>query len=112
MRRWEELRPELDKRNVQIVTLCADTPAQIRRARSKHGAKAVMLSDNDLSVTCQFGLKNENAEIKPPGLIGLPIPTTLIVDARGIVRWIDQAGDYMVRSRPDRVLAALEEVLA
>lgn len=44
---------------------------------------------------------------KPGVIIPLPIPTTILVDADGIVRWIDQAEDYMRRSDPERVLAAI-----
>jgi len=111
LRRWEELRPQLDKHDVQLVTLCTDTPDQIRKGMVKHGAKAIMLSDKDLSVTRQFDLENLNTNVRPPGLEGLPIPTTILADAEGIVRWIDQSEDYMVRSEPDRVLAALEQAL-
>ncbi len=67
-----------------------------------------MLCDRDLLVTRQFDLENRNTAVRPPGLAGLPIPTTILTDEEGIVRWIDQADDYMVRSAPDRVLAALE----
>ncbi|MBW2243644.1 MAG: redoxin domain-containing protein [Deltaproteobacteria bacterium] len=111
MRRWEELRPELDKMNVQLVTLCTDSPEQIRKGKTKHGAKAVMLSDQDLSVTRLFNLENTARMVKPPGVIGLPIPTTILTDANGIIRWIDQSTDYQVRSQPDRVLAALKSAL-
>ena len=38
----------------------------------------------------------------------MPIPTTFLVDATGKVRWIDQTDDYMLRSEPERVLAAIE----
>ena len=44
-------------------------------------------------------------------IIPLPIPTTILVDADGIVRWIDQATDYMRRSDPERVLAAIRAAL-
>jgi len=43
LRRWEELRPELDARRVQIVALCTDTPEQIARGRRKHGLKGRIL---------------------------------------------------------------------
>ena len=33
MRRWEELRPQLDEREIQIVTLCTDSPAKILEGR-------------------------------------------------------------------------------
>ncbi len=112
MRRWEELRPELDARQVQLVTLCTDTPEQLRAGMGKHGAKAVMLSDRDLAVTRSYGLENTAPKLKPPGVPGLPVPTTILADAEGIVRWIDQADDYQVRSQPDRVLAALRGALS
>ena len=111
MRRWEELRPELDARGVRLVTLSTDTPEQTRKGMNKHGAKAVMLADPDLAVTRLLGIENTAPKLKPPGVPGLPIPTTVLTDAEGIVRWIDQADDYQIRSRPDRVLAAIREAL-
>ena len=96
---------------MQLVTLCTDTPEKIKAGMDKHGVKATMLSDRDLSVTRQYGLENQAPKIKPPGVPGLPIPTTILVDREGTVRWIDQSEDHTVRSQPDRVLAALAEAL-
>ena len=96
---------------MQLVTLCSDTPEQIKAGRNKHGAKATMLSDRDLSITRHYGIENTARKVKPPGVVGLPIPTTILVDREGTVRWIDQSADYQVRSQPDRVLAALQEAL-
>jgi len=92
-----------------VVTLCTDTPEQIREGMGKHGLDAVMLSDRDLAVTRRLGLENRKAGVRPRGVPGLPIPTTLLVDADGRVRWIDQARDYQVRSQPERVRAAIRE---
>jgi len=94
-----------------MVTLCVDTPKQIREGMAKHGSQAVMLADPDLSVTRQLGLENTAPKVKPPGVAGLPIPTTILVDADHVVRWIDQATDYQVRAQPERVRAALVEAL-
>ena len=110
MRRWEDLRPQLDARGIELVTICTDTPEEIRKQRKKHGARAVMLSDPELEVTNRYNLRNER-NVSPKGISPLPIPTTFLVDAQGIVRWIDQAEDYQVRSQPDRVLQAIEEGL-
>ena len=87
-----------------------DTPAQIRAGRGKHGAKATLLADPDLVVTTRYGLVNRPG-LAPGGIRRLPIPTTLLVDAEGVVRWIDQASDYAVRSHPERVLAAIWKAL-
>jgi len=94
-----------------MVTLCTDTPGQIAKGKHKHGAKAIMLSDRDLVVTRLYGIENTAPKITPPGVSGLPTPTTILADRDGIIRWIDQATDYTERSRPDRVLAALEDAL-
>jgi peroxiredoxin len=114
LRRWEDLRPELDARGIGIVTICADTPEEIEKGRGKHGAKAVMLSDSDLEVTTRYNLRNDRNLAPPrPGMIRpLPIPTTILVDAEGVVRWIDQADDYQIRSHPERVLEAIRTELA
>ena len=72
---------------------------------------ATLLADPDLVVTDQFNLRNP-FNISPLGVGGLPIPTTFLVDADGIVRWIDQTDDYMLRSQPDRVSQAIKENLA
>ena len=110
MRRWEGLRPELDARGLALVAISADTPEQIRAGRAKHGVRATLLADPELAVTTQYGLLNRTG-LTPSGLRRLPIPTTILVDAAGVVRWIDQATDYQVRSHPERVLAAIRRML-
>ena len=108
LRCWEELRPELDALGVEIVTVCADTAEQIRRGRAKHGLHAVMIPDPALAITDRYNLRNPKSfALKSGVIVPLPIPTTILVDAAGIVRWIDQATDYMRRSAPERVLAAI-----
>jgi peroxiredoxin len=112
LRRWEELRPELDARGIEIVTVCADTAEQIRKGRAKHGLRAVMVPDPDLAITDLYHLRNpKNFAPKVGVIVPLPIPTTILVDAAGTVRWIDQATDYVRRSEPDRVLGAIRSTL-
>lgn len=68
-----------------------------------------MLSDPDLVVTDAFGLRNTAFHTAPPGddTEALPVPTTLLVDARGKVLWIDMSEDYQRRSDPQVVLEAM-----
>jgi peroxiredoxin len=111
LRRWEELRPELDARGIEIVTVSTDTPAEIRKGRGKHGARATMLSDRELAVTDLYNLRN-TTNVTPRGITDMPIPTTILVDAEGTVCWIDQSEDYQFRSDPDRVMGAIQAALA
>ncbi len=94
---------------MKVVAVCTDTPEQITQGRGKHGLEGTFLSDPDLAVTELFGLRNLNTAVRPPGVNGLPVPTTLMLDAEGVVRWKDQSADYMQRSDPDTVRAALDE---
>jgi len=112
LRRWKELQSELDEHRVQVVTLCSDTPAQIRKGKGKHGLEAIMLSDRDLEVTRRYDVENTNTAVRPPGVAGLAIPTTILADRDGFVRWIDQTGDYQLRSQPERIRAVLREALS
>lgn len=113
LRRWEEMRPVLDAHGIAVVTVCADGAEQIRQGRPKHGLRAVMLPDPELVITDRYGLRNpRNFALKSGVIVPLPIPTTILVDADGIVRWIDQSADYMHRSEPERVLAAIRAMLA
>jgi peroxiredoxin len=112
LKRWQEMRPALDALGVEMVTVCSDTAEQIRTGRRKHGLRAVMLPDPTLAITDLYGLRNpRNFAPKPGIIIPLPIPTTILVDGDGIVRWIDQATDYMRRSDPERVMAEVRTVL-
>ena len=110
MRRWsEELSDDLAQRGRKVVAVCTDTPEKIAEGWTKHGLQGTFLADPDLTVTDAFGLRNMNIAVRPSGLPGLPVPTTLMLDAEGIVRWKDQSADYMQRSDPDYVRAALPE---
>ncbi len=112
MRRWEEIRPELEQRAVQIVTVSTDFPKEIRKGRRKHRLKGRMLSDRDLVVTDAFGLRNLGIHSGPPrGAEALPVPTSLLIDASGKVLWVDQSENYQRRSGPEHVLAAIRKHL-
>ena len=113
MRRWEEIRSEIDGLGVRIVTISAETPGEIRKGRHKHALAATMLSDRDLAVTDRFGLRNRGFHSgMPGGAKALPVPTSILADAEGRILWIDQSGNYQRRSDPEQVLDALRQCLS
>lgn len=71
-----------------------------------------MLSDRTLAVTDAFGLRNTAVHTGNPrdSIEALPVPATLLVDASGIVRWIDISENYQQRSDPQVVLEAMQAV--
>lgn len=106
------MRPQLDKRDIQLIAISPEPPERVAKGQKKQSSKLIMLSDEDLSVTEKFNLVNKRQLAPKPGMVvPLPIPTTFLVDKDGVVKWIDQSDDYQIRSHPDRVLAAIEENL-
>ena len=112
MRRWEELRPELDARGVRVITISTDTVSELQAGRPKHHLGATMLSDRDLVVTDRFDLRNRGRHSGVPGgAPALPVPTSILADASGRILWIDRSENYQGRSGPEVVLAALRDHL-
>lgn len=70
----------------------------------KHGFTPRMLSDASLAVTDLYNLRHSDGKT--------PIVTTILIDATGIVRWIDLAPDYRKRNDGKFVLAHVTEALA
>ena len=102
----------LDNAGVQIVTVSTDKPIEIRMGHAMHGLNATMLADPKLKVIEQFGYRNKNLnKFRMPGRPGLPVHTTLLIDADGKVVWKDQSVNYTQRSDPDYVGAAISEHL-
>ena len=91
---------------MQVVTVCTDTPGQIRAGRRKHGLGGVMIADPTLEVIDAYGLRNQAVQSGPPGR-PQPVPTSILADASGTIVWLDQSANYQQRSNPETVKAAL-----
>jgi len=114
LRRWEALQDEFSALGVGFVAISADTPEEAARFTEKERLRMRVLADPDLEVIDLYGVRRP-----PTTAIGrgrkkwrpLAVPTTLLVDEDGVIRWIDQADDYRVRSDAARVLTAVREAL-
>jgi hypothetical protein len=58
----------------------------------------------------QLGL--DLTQVNADGTTGLPMPTVIIADAGGTIRWIDVHPDYTARTEPGQVLQAVTETIA
>lgn len=97
-----------------FLAISPDTPEEVAGLKARNWLKMRLLSDGDLAVTTAYNLRSQKTLAMGPGrsvVRELAIPTTILVDAGGVVRWIDQATDFRVRSDPRRVLAAVRQAL-
>jgi peroxiredoxin len=113
------------KRGIRLIALSKDSVAEAAAHRQRDGLHDItLLSDPELKVIGAYGLEHHKAlEFKSWTVLGVPlglptgykrmaIPTSILVDREGLVRWIDQADDYRIRGDEQRVLQALERLSA
>ena len=117
---------DLDEYGVKVVALSKDTVEEAAIHTQRDKLSIPLLADPELEVIRQYGVEHHKALGFTTGsftLFGLPfalvasyksmaIPTSLLVDENGVIRWIDQTDDYRLRSSPERVLQAVKEAFA
>ena len=92
---------------VKIYAVSIDTPEVNRALRERVGAGYTFLSDPDATVLDRLNIRHHTPN---PSGKDIAIPTQILVDKAGIVRWVYQPSNYRIRARPETVLAVLEDV--
>jgi peroxiredoxin len=118
-----ELVPQLAKRSVPLIAISPQTPDGSLSMAEKDDLSFAVLSDpgNQLAralgiltapspdaLTAQLAHGMDLTVINADGTTTLPMPTTVILDGDGTVRWIDVHPDYTTRSEPAEILTALD----
>jgi peroxiredoxin len=120
-----ELVSELAGRGVGLVAVSPQTPDGSLSSQEKNELTFSVLSDpgnqvakvagiltapSDEARAAQLQLGLDLTAVNADGTTGLPMPTTMIVDAERVVRWVDVHLGYTTRSEPGEILAALDAV--
>jgi len=116
--------PALRKLGAVVLGVSKDSIASHCKFRDKHGLTFVVLSDPGNQIAHGLGVLSPPRGIAVRGVsqaLGadvaggngdgtdrLPMPTTVVVDATGTIRWIDVHPDYTGRSEPADILAAVD----
>jgi len=114
LRRWEVLQDEFSALGIAFVAISADTPEEAARFTKRERLRMPILTDPELAVIDLYGVRRRATTAIGRGRKKwrpLAVPTTLLVDEDGVIRWIDQADDYRVRSDATRVLDAVRDAL-
>lgn len=120
-----ELVPALAERGVELVAVSPQKPdGSLTFAESNEltysvasdpgnqiaTALRIVTEPSSDSVAAQAKLGLDLTEVNADGGKALPMPTVVVVDAAGIIRWIDVHPNYTTRSEVPDILAAVDTV--
>lgn len=121
-----ELVPALDKRGVGLIAVSPQKPDGSLSSVEVNELTFTVASDpgNQLAVAlgvltqpsadalaAQRNLGLDLAERNVDGQTTLPMPTVVVVDGTGVIRWIDVHPNYTTRSEVADILAAVDAML-
>jgi len=92
---------ELKSLDVQVLGISVDPPDKAREVQTRLKTGFPILSDHQREVMKTYGTRNLNQE---PGEEPLNVPLLVLIDRKGIVRWIHLSEDYRLRAPVTRVL--------
>lgn len=120
-----QLLPQLTERGVTFVALSPQAPDGSLTMAEKHHLAYPVLSDPGNTVATQLGILTapsadalasqhqlglELTTVNVDKTTTLPMPTTVIIDAEHLLRWIDVHPDYSTRSETREILDALDQL--
>jgi peroxiredoxin len=122
----EDLVPQLDQRGITLLAISPQKPDGSLSIQEKNELTFTVLSDpgnqvaaalgvltapTDAARTAQRALGLELSEANADGTHGVPMPTVVIVDGAGIIRWIDVHPNYTTRTEVADILDALSALV-
>ncbi|RWQ73652.1 MAG: AhpC/TSA family protein [Mesorhizobium sp.] len=121
------LAPELPRLGATLVGVSPQVPEKLRDIKDRHQLGFQIATDADNSLGRRFGIlysfdepsRRLSAESGSPigqvtgtGTWELPMPTAIVIDRSSMVRFADVSPDWLVRTEPADIIAAVQAVTA
>ena len=100
-------REEFTLRGVRVFAISVDGVGDTRNLQEKFQSLR-MVSDEEGNLARALSLVHEG---KGPDGRDIMVPTTLLVDGEGVVRWTYRSTQVVARLSPDELLARVDEFL-
>ena len=107
MRSFEQHLNEFHQRDVEVVAISVDSPAESQKLCQSRGYKFPFLSDPMADTIRQYGVLHAKGG---EGGKDIARPAEFLIDAAGTIRWVNLTDDIRVRARPESVLAAIDRL--
>jgi peroxiredoxin len=95
---------QAEKAGVEIVAVSPDPNARSHEMAQRLHLGYHFVADPDLAVTRRYGLVHARGGQQGEDV---PIPTTVVLDRDGVVRWLWISNNFHVRPDPNEVLRAV-----
>jgi peroxiredoxin len=112
LQRWNDCGRDFEALGVQLVAVSPDTCEDLEQLQRKRHWKITLLADPSSEIIRLYNLHNRKFSPKRGPFRELAIPTTVLIDAAGKVRWMEQTPDFRVRSQAELVLAKIRPILS
>jgi peroxiredoxin len=121
-----QLVPALAERRIGLVAISPQAPDGSLFTKESEELTFTVLSDPGNQIAGQLGILTapsdgaraaqlqlglDLTQVNGDGTTGVPMPTVVIADADGVIRWIDVHPDYTTRTEPGQVLQAVTETI-
>jgi peroxiredoxin len=121
-----QLVPALADRGVSLVAVSPQAPDGSLSTKETKELTFTVLSDPGNQIARQLGILTapsdgaraaqlelglDLTQVNADGTTRLPMPTVLIADVGGVIRWIDVHPDYTTRTEPGQVLEAVSQTI-
>jgi peroxiredoxin len=121
-----QLLPALTERGIPLVAISPQRPDGSLSTQQTKELTFTVLSDPGNQIAGQLGILTAPSDgtraaqlqlgldlttVNADGTTALPMPTVIIADAAGVIRWIDVHPDYTTRTEPDQILQAITQTI-
>ena len=122
-----ELVPALATRGISLIAISPQTADGSLSSKETKELTFTVLSDPGNLLARQLGILTapgdgvrraqlqiglDLTQVNADGTTGLPMPTVIIADAAGTIRWIDVHRDYTTRTEPEQILQAITQTIS
>jgi peroxiredoxin len=99
----QDYEAEFIKLGYQIIAISTDSPEKLKETTNKLNLSYTLLSDPSCDVAKQFGIAFQAGENWV-----LPVPTVVVADKNGMIKFIHSNADYKVRISGEALLKVLK----